>query len=700
MSYGYAGKILRLNLSNRWVGTMDTAQYERWVGGHGLGSAIFWDLCPDKTISGFDPRNVITIMAGPMAGTLSPGSTRCEMQGIGPQGYPIEWFTRSNFGGRFAAQLKYAGWDGIVIEGRAEAPVWVNIVNDQVTIEDAKGLWGLGTRKTQEEIWSRVTGGAYTKQKPAVLCIGQAGEHLSRIGTVMHDAGWAAGQGGFGGAWGAKNLKAIGVVGTGGVKVADPRALMAAWLWHKTNFQFNVDDPRHESPRANFSDYWDINRCPGNATITPIAEPCRPKGCQGCPVACSRRAASGLANEAHCFSTAWPFVNIFPPEAAESRMSTGEWSGSLLEPLDISQQFVKDRSRVTDLANDYGLNIYDLFFGDVYLITLYAMGILGPGQTIHCDLPFDRWATAEFKEAYLKMIAYREGIGDTLAEGLARAAERWGRFKDDTETGLLPYPHWGYSEHNNPRVEVDQEYATVLGERDSNDHSLNHPCHQIPRVAKVAGVEPIVSAERMVEILSQKVLPFQGDPFMFDNSEGPTGIYSASRAKTIAWLRRYSRFWKDSVGYCDFLWPNFIDPNAPDMLGYTPEGEPRFLNAVTGKGISFIDGMEIGRRIWNLDRAIWVVQGRHRDMEVFAPYVYSVPSPRPNSLPVYEDGEWKYSGNVGRTLDRARFEEWKTKYYELEGWDKSSGWHTRRTLEELGLAKVADELQSRGKLGV
>ncbi|MCX5999317.1 MAG: aldehyde:ferredoxin oxidoreductase, partial [Chloroflexi bacterium] len=120
---------------------------------------------------------------------------------------------------------------------------------------------------------------------------------------------------------------------------------------------------------------------------------------------------------------------------------------------------------------------------------------------------------------------------------------------------------------------------------------------------------------------------------------------------------------------------------------------------VTGRGISFTDGMEIGRRIWNLDRAILALQGRHRDMEVLSGYVHSVPISRPHFMPVFEDGKWSFSSNVGRTLDRARFEEWKTMFFELEGWDTSSGWPTRSTLEKLELGRVADELERAGRLG-
>ena len=113
---GYAGKILRINLTKRKETTIPTRKYEQWIGGHGMGSAIFFDLVRDKTIDGFDPANVVTIMTSPLSGTLVPGASgRTEVQAIGVQSVPIGWFTRSNFGGRFSSMLKFAGWDGIVI---------------------------------------------------------------------------------------------------------------------------------------------------------------------------------------------------------------------------------------------------------------------------------------------------------------------------------------------------------------------------------------------------------------------------------------------------------------------------------------------------------------------------------------------------------------------------------------------------------
>jgi len=237
---GYAGRILRVELTNRRITTIPTGDYEQWVGGHGMGSAIFFDLVKDKAIDGFDPANLVTIMTSPLCGTLVPaGSARTEVQGIGVQSYPIGWFTRSNFGGRFSTMLKHAGWDGIVIEGKSDKPVWVDIRNHTVWIRECSdlSLWGTDTWTCQEKIWSYVTGkggsggwlepdgesGGGTTQKPAVLAIGPAGENLSRVASLIHDAGHGSGQGGFGAVWGSKNLKAISVIGTSSIKIHDPR---------------------------------------------------------------------------------------------------------------------------------------------------------------------------------------------------------------------------------------------------------------------------------------------------------------------------------------------------------------------------------------------------------------------------------------------------------------------------------------------
>ena len=156
--------------------------------------------------------------------------------------------------------------------------------------------------------------------------------------------------------------------------------------------------------------------------------------------------------------------------------------------------------------------------------------------------------------------------------------------------------------------------------------------------------------------------------------------------------------------FCDVRWPDFVNIHRPDNIGSTGVAEPRYVQAVTGKDFSFEDGIHLGRKIWNLDQAIWTLQGRHRDMVHFVDHVYQqqplFPADVPNAyLPGKEKGQWDYYGYSQRTIDRDRFDEFKTRFYELQGWDPATGYPTRSTLEALDLGYVADELETQGKLG-
>lgn len=677
--YGYTGKILRVDLTNRRTSTISTSDYKEWGGGHGIGSAIFWDLCEDKTIDGFDPRNVVTIMTSPLSGTMAPSAgSRCEVQGIGVQPHPVGWFTRSNFGGRFAAMLKFAGWDGIVIQGAADSPVWIKITDDKVSIEDANDLWGLDTYAAQQAIWAEMGAQRYgdwmqlgnsrssgrTTQLPAVLTIGPAGETLSRIAALVHDGGSGAGQGGFGGIWGAKKLKAIGVWGTGSVSTADPEALAQARLWFVRNHQYNVDSPLRTA--AGGMSGLAMGRSAGTH------EPNRIYGCLSCPLPCRRRTQSGALNDSQCVDGQWYIVAANPD--------------------------VKVRS--VDLMQKYGLNAFDMIGIMPFLLVLLQMGMLGPGQAIDSSpLPLHQMGTLDFADALLKAMSNREGIGDDLAEGAVRAAERWGILEMALDQGLLQYPVWGYNWHwSLPGVEWT--YGTLVGDRDINEHDFLFP---LGTVFGPPSLMQQIPPQRLAEIMAEKTIPYTGDPFMFDYGDGPTGIYSEHKAKQIAWHRHYTRFWKQSAQYCDWVFPNFINAQASDFIGFTPEAEPWFYNAVTGDDLTFADGMEIGRRIWNLDRSIWVLQGRTRDMEKLAGFMYKPAGPGrsiyPQANPVYQDGQWTYDTLEDRMLIESGVEEWKTHYYTVEGWDTTTGWPTRSTLEGLGLGYVADELARHGKLG-
>lgn len=702
---GYTGDILRVNLTTLQIDTIPTSTYEDWVGGHGMGAAIFFDLVGGKVAEmqdGFHPDNVLALMTSPLTGTLVPACAgRIEMVGVGVQSHPIGWFTRSNFGGRFAMMLKHAGWDGIVIEGTASEPVWLDIRDKKVELRDCEplSLWGQDAWQSQHTIWDFVAGKdrygnwinpkgrvqGRTTQRPAVATIGPAGENVCRTACVIHDASNASGQGGFGAIWGQKKLKAISVIGTGGVHVHDPKALLEARLWLKEKYCFKLGDLKSTEvdlgvggPPVPFLGYADgEKKKPGDEFFARPEEGQRPQACAGCHAGCRARYESGLGNEAGCVET------MLCPDA----------------------ESVEVQRKATDLLNRCGLNAWEMVWTLAYIRKLYKQGVLGEGKAIDSPLDLSEYGTYPFVERFLQMAATKKVDGqphpfaEALSEGAFRAAERWGRQEADLQTGDLDYAHWGIPRHYDPRTELEWGYGTILGDRDVNEHDFCNVWDGAT-LAKWRGDSPPVSADEAVQIMLPKLVPFDDDPRILDY--GKHNMYSEQMAKLTAWHRYYTRFWKVTVQFCDWRWPDFVNVNVPDKIGCTGIAEPLFFKAVTGRDLSFADGIELGRKIWNLDHAIWTLQGRHRDQVKFADYIYDIEPVSPNGLktllPVCENGRWRYRDCTKRTLDRLGVEELKTHFYRLHGWCEKTGFPKKETLVDLGLGHVAEVLSQHQKL--
>ncbi len=670
---GHAGTILRIDLTHKTTELIPTERYEEWGGGHGLAAALFFDLVPDKTIGCFDPRNTLVIAPGLFAGTLVPGSSRAEMVGIQAQSYPQEWFGRSNCGGRFPAMLKYAGYDAVVIEGAADSPTWVHISDASVTFHDATGLWGLNTYDAQKAIAGKI-GVTKDGEHPVVLAIGPAGENLSRIASIQHDAGCAFGQGGFGGVWGSKKLKAISMMGTGGVPIADPGGLVDARLWSERIYSYDADMPRVHQWQEFITSHFGGH--PNRQWVPFEKSTRRTSGCWNCHLNCKPKTASQLGNSAHCITA----------------LFYQDWD------LAKHGQVTEISGKAANLLGELGINAFEAYEAVTYLNALHESGVLGKGKHVDTSLPLEDIGELRFVEDLLHRIAYRIEIGDDLAEGLPRAAERWGRLEQDLTSGDLKAPFWGYPIHYDPRTEVYWGYASLLTSRDVNCHDFNVAAFWMPTLDIMNDREPLLTAAEVAEVIAEKAVPYC-DPLMIDFSD--ENLYSIHMARTTAWLLHYSLFWKQSCGLCDNAFADFINPYGPNNRGLTPEGEIRFYQAVTGRDLDFAESLEAGRRILNLDRVIWSLQGRHRDQEVFPPFVYEVDAVGTSYVPgkdpayycpVHVNGRWSYKNVVPRRLDRAGVEAFKTLFYELEGWDPESGRPTADTLRSLDLAREAAEL--------
>jgi putrescine aminotransferase len=209
----YAGQILHVDLSARTVEAkvINPEWIKDYIGGWGLAARYFYDLS-DPTVDALSPDNPIVIMTGPLCGTLAPTSSRLSLVSRSPATGTI---LESNVGGAFGPELKFAGYDGIVITGQADQPVYLRIEDDNISLEDAAPIWGKGIFETEE--WLQETMGPGVKS----LSIGPAGENMIRFACIGSEAYRRMGRGGTGALFGAKKLKAVACVGTGGVQVAD-----------------------------------------------------------------------------------------------------------------------------------------------------------------------------------------------------------------------------------------------------------------------------------------------------------------------------------------------------------------------------------------------------------------------------------------------------------------------------------------------
>ena len=206
---GWVGKILRVNLNagSAKEEPLDPKMAELYIGARGLGLRFMFDEVDPKA-DPMGPENKLIFAPGPFSGTFAPSGGRYDVITKGPLTGMI---AASNSGGVFGPQLKFAGYDMLIVEGKAEAPVYLWIDDDRAEIRDAGGLWGKNVPDTTDSIR------AETDQDASVACIGPAGENQVLFASVMNEMYRAAGRGGVGAVMGAKKLKAVAVIGSGAV---------------------------------------------------------------------------------------------------------------------------------------------------------------------------------------------------------------------------------------------------------------------------------------------------------------------------------------------------------------------------------------------------------------------------------------------------------------------------------------------------
>jgi len=427
--HGYAGKLLDIDLSTEKVKEVSLSEdiLKSYMGGRGLATKILWDRLGDKweTVDPFSPENILLILTGPLTG-FYPGG-RVSVSGKSPQSNGV---IGSTVGGEFSIDLKCAGYDGLIITGKAVNPSYIMVVENEVSIKNAKHIWGKDGKQTLKiltEEGRRQLKASFPEygelKEPSALYIGPAGENKTRIAGVMAKWSHAAGYGGYGGVMGSKNLKAIMAKGMGPlpevsdierVKILIDKVCKKCYKdelfrsWGTGAGGFNFAAKTSSEPVRNWQEEWHDEK---SFAVDRFEQKLWVKkywADYGCPTAC---------------------LKISMPK-------TGEFKGSTTDNPDYEMQaylgpnlgiFTPEANvYLASLIDDLGLCGIQAGNALGFIAELYQRGIVNQDDL---DGVKPEWGNTHAFAELAKKIAWREGIGDTLAEGSYRAALKLGKMK-------------------------------------------------------------------------------------------------------------------------------------------------------------------------------------------------------------------------------------------------------------------------------
>ncbi|OGO20374.1 MAG: hypothetical protein A2144_11280 [Chloroflexi bacterium RBG_16_50_9] len=626
--YGWMGKILHVDLTDSKISRLSTQQYSvKYLGGRGLASRIYWETVTPE-VKAFDPENRLIFMTGPLVATGTQAAARLSVIGKSPMTVP-EGYCYGNIGGFAGAELKKAGFDGVVIEGRASQPVYLWIHDNEVEIRDASSLWGQNAYRTGEML-QQIHG-----QKTRYITTGVAGERKVRT-AVVFASHQAASSAGFGAVMGAKNLKALAIMGTGKPAVADPGRLKEL-----NRYIIKISNrPRLPLPPL-------IIMTNHEHLIETIGK----GSCYQCTAQCFRqlyRYGKRLEDYRKC----QPMEYYMPWKYARED-----------EPLETFFD-------APTMANDYSLETWELQSIIDWLFACYKAGELTEKET---GLPLSKIGTREFLEKLLHSIAYREGFGDVLAEGLVRAGE-----KVSAQARAL-FSHFvtpiGFKDLFTPRTCIVNALLYSMEPRVHHNilHETGHVIGAWSANQLHPGATPMTS--KLVHDIAR----------VFWGSEAAAEV-SSYEGKALAAKKVQNRTYiKESLGLCDCIYPVTFSFNTTDHMG-DPDLEARVFQEVTG--VAGEESDICGERICNVQRAILLREGRQVPQADYpADYNFTEPfigSPISRASLVPGPGETVVDVK-GNTLDREKFTVMLKEYYHLRGWDEQTGLPLPETLASLGL---------------
>jgi aldehyde:ferredoxin oxidoreductase len=607
--YGWNGKFLRVNLTKQKasVKEYDAVMARNFLGGRGFAAKILWDeLKPG--VDPLSPENRLVFATGPLTGFALPSSGKMVVAAKSPL---TGGYGDGNIGTYAAVQMRRAGYDAVIIEGKAEAPTVLLIEDSTVEFLDAKELWGLNAFETEDRL--RGVYGATA----GILVIGQGGENLVRFANIVSQKGRGGGRPGMGAVMGSKNLKAVVIVGSGEMLAAHPKDLKelgaeayreiltkpnyAFWKRQGTMMTIEWSQENNVLPTYNFSEgVFEDAEAIGGFSMEKIKSSKR--GCPNCNMTCGNAVKD-----------------------ADRKESELDYENVAMLGSNIGIGNLKKVAALNRMADEFGLDTISL--GNVIGFAMEA----SEKGLISEKIP---WGDYKAARALIEDIAYKRGIGATLAEGVRFAAEKIGGNSSRWAMHVKGLEISAYDCHAAPAMALS--YATS-------------PIGAHHKDAWVISWEVKVGRERYSEEKVDKVIEFQ-------RIRG--GFFECATVCRLPWIE----------------------------LGFELEWYPKFLYAATGLEMGWDELNLIADRVYTLIRAFWVREyGKNWSREM------DFPPARWFEEPLTE-------GNLkGAKLDKTKYEVMLNIYYRKRGWDER-GIPTKTTLEKLGLKDVAKQLKKRVKL--
>ncbi len=535
---GYHGRLLEVDLSTRKMTDLPLAEdfLKKYIGGAALAAALVYDRM-GKGTEPLAPANPLVFAAGPFTGTPLPMVSRYAVGGISPL---TGFWGEATSGGRFPFRLKGSGWDGLLVEGKADRPVYLYMKEGKSEIRNASHLWGKDIYQTQKAIKDELKDDSIS-----IACIGTGGERLIKYAAIMNDSGRAAGRCGLGALMGSKNLKAVAASGNLRPELGNPEKVRdlakqavaqingnlvsVAFREYGTMMYTDMAMTLGDAPARYFTKaVFPVSKVTGQALRQ--AYTVRNYACLGCPIGCGRELVEFK-----------PGLNVDGPEY-ETTVAFG--------PLCLNTD-LDSIVRANHLCNTHGIDTISAGVSIAYAFYLYELSVITKKQ-VGFEL---KWGDGEAILKLVEMIVAQEGIGKILSRGVLAMAKEFGRNADEAAQvkGLEMPMHDGRAFHG-----MALSYAT----------SPQGACH--------------LKGDYYNVDLGNLVLEYMILPSERLSSEGKSeGVAKYQSLKDLF----------DSLALCKFA------PLTATQLW-------EMLNAITGWGFGAKELLAAGDRSINLKRAI------------------------------------------------------------------------------------------------